>query len=474
METPNLAFQVGPLSDGVGDGASDGATSPATESPVAQLERRRASGLTIRELLAALVPGSLYLVLAASMAIFADWNRPLSWSALVAVVLCYAVASNVEFPVSVGWTDPSQVAFVPMLFVLPTALVPIVAGIALFLGSLPAVLRGRRHPERLVFDVANSWYTLAPAAVLVASAATGPTLHEWWIYLIALGAQFGFDLLGTAVLHWLTVGKRTRIASSVGWCYLVDGLLSSVGLLVAFACAAGGPAAILLVLPLFAVIELFARDRRARIEGAVELQNAYRGTAMLLGDFIEADHAYTGSHSRSVVELSVAVADALNLSPAQRRNVEFGALLHDIGKIAVPESIIDKPGPLNDAEWEIIKCHTIDGQRMLERVGGVLGAVGIVVRASHEHYDGRGYPDGLSGEDIPIEARIVSCCDAFSAMTTDRSYRSAMTHDAALLELELHSGTQFDPHVAAALIEIVRHQPRPLGSREAQRAHVKV
>jgi putative nucleotidyltransferase with HDIG domain len=166
---------------------------------------------------------------------------------------------------------------------------------------------------------------------------------------------------------------------------------------------------------------------------------------------VEADDAYTGSHSRGVVELSLAVSDRLGLEHRQRRNVEFAALLHDVGKIAVPKEIINKPGPLDAEEWQVMYRHTIEGEEMLNRVGGALAEVGRIVRSSHEHYDGSGYPDGLAGEEIPIEARIVTCCDAFSAMTTTRSYRKAMPLEAALTELRECAGTQFDPQVAEAL-----------------------
>jgi two-component system cell cycle response regulator len=141
----------------------------------------------------------------------------------------------------------------------------------------------------------------------------------------------------------------------------------------------------------------------------------------------------------------------MRLSPAQLRNLEFGALLHDVGKIAVPKAIINKPGPLNDAEWDVMRRHTIEGQRMLDSVGGVLARVGVIVRASHESYDGTGYPDGLAGNAIPVEARICSACGAFSAMTTDRAYRCAMSEPDALAELQYCAGTQFDPRVVAAL-----------------------
>jgi HD-GYP domain-containing protein (c-di-GMP phosphodiesterase class II) len=176
---------------------------------------------------------------------------------------------------------------------------------------------------------------------------------------------------------------------------------------------------------------------------------------MLLGDVVEADDAYTGSHSRGVVELSLAVSDRLGLDSRQRRDVEFAALLHDVGKIAVPKEIINKPGPLDAEEWKVMHRHTIEGETMLNRVGGVLSEVGRIVRSSHEHYDGSGYPDGLAGEEIPIEARIVTCCDAFSAMTTTRSYRKAMPLEAALAELNKCAGTQFDPQVAEALAKAV-------------------
>ena len=142
-----------------------------------------------------------------------------------------------------------------------------------------------------------------------------------------------------------------------------------------------------------------------------------------------------------------------------RRECELGAMLHDIGKISIPDAIINKPGPLDDAEWALMKTHTVEGQRMLDRVGGLLGSVGLVVRASHERFDGGGYPDGLAGEAIPLASRIVSACDAFNAMTTTRSYRKAMPVAAAVDELHRCSGTQFDPAVVTALVALVDESP---------------
>jgi HD-GYP domain-containing protein (c-di-GMP phosphodiesterase class II) len=128
------------------------------------------------------------------------------------------------------------------------------------------------------------------------------------------------------------------------------------------------------------------------------------------------------------------------------------ARLHDVGKVRVPNEIINKPGPLTDEERTIIEQHTIEGERMLLRVGGLLGEIGRIVRACHERWDGTGYPDGVAGEQIPIIARIVCCCDAFNAMTSDRSYRKALPLHKAIAELRRNSGTQFDPAVVEALI----------------------
>jgi putative nucleotidyltransferase with HDIG domain len=210
-----------------------------------------------------------------------------------------------------------------------------------------------------------------------------------------------------------------------------------------------------LATPLMALLAVFARERQRRLQNALELRNAYHGTSRLLAELLDHDDEYTGMHSRSVVELSVAVAERMHLSAAQVRYTEFAALLHDIGKIAVSKDIINKRGPLDEAEWEIIRGHTIDGQRMLDRIGGALRPVGRIVRSSHERWDGGGYPDGLRGESIPVEARIVCACDAFNAMTTDRPYRPALSLEEAVGEIRSCSGTQFDPRVAAALLVVV-------------------
>jgi putative nucleotidyltransferase with HDIG domain len=190
---------------------------------------------------------------------------------------------------------------------------------------------------------------------------------------------------------------------------------------------------------------------------------------------IEADDQGTGAHSRDVVSLTVEVAERMGLQGRDRRNAEFAALLHDVGKVRVPKEIINKPGPLTDLEWLVIKQHTVWGEEMLKAVGGILGEVGSIVRSCHERYDGAGYPDGLGGEEIPLIARIVFACDTFSAMTTDRSYRKARPASEAIAELRRNAGTQFDPVVVETLCAIVDESPRqPIPLRPVPRSPLEL
>jgi HD-GYP domain-containing protein (c-di-GMP phosphodiesterase class II) len=170
---------------------------------------------------------------------------------------------------------------------------------------------------------------------------------------------------------------------------------------------------------------------------------------------VEADDDYTASHCRSVVELCAATGMELGLDSTEMQELEIAALLHDVGKIAIPSEILNKPTKLTDDEFELMKTHTIEGQALLERVGGKLARIGEIVRSCHERWDGRGYPDRLMGEEIPFAARIVFCCDAYSAMTTDRPYRRAMSHDAAIAELRENAGSQFEPRVVDAVVAAV-------------------
>lgn len=163
---------------------------------------------------------------------------------------------------------------------------------------------------------------------------------------------------------------------------------------------------------------------------------------------------YTGAHSEAVVEHSVAVARRMGLSDEEVDEVQQVALLHDIGKIGVGDAILNKAGPLNEAEWEVMRMHPAIGEEIVASTKG-LAPLAPAIRAEHERWDGEGYPDGLSGEEIPVASRIVLVCDAFHAMTSDRPYRKALGAEAALRELKKNAGTQFCPRTVEAFVGMV-------------------
>ena len=165
-------------------------------------------------------------------------------------------------------------------------------------------------------------------------------------------------------------------------------------------------------------------------------------------------HLPTAEHSHRLASLARQVAVRMGLHRDEAVEVEVVAVLHDVGKLAVEPEILDYPGPLGARERAIMARHTIEGEELLARTTG-LEHLAPVVRATHERYDGSGYPDGLAGDGIPLPARIVSCIDAYDAMTTSRAYRRALTFKEARERLRSGSGTQFDPAVVAVLLGIV-------------------
>jgi putative nucleotidyltransferase with HDIG domain len=420
----------------------------------------RARRMAPAELRAELWVGGGFLSAALALLVLAGTGARVSLGLAVLYVLGVAAVGHVRFDIGSGFTVPTQAVFVPMLFALPVALVPALVAVALALGMAPAILTGRVPASRALTVPGNSWFAWGPALVLALAHDHTPTARPL-VLVLALAAQFGCDFAANAAREKLrggvSVGELARECRQV---YAIDLALAPLGLVVALA-ALSNRWAVLLIAPLLGMLRWFSKERRARLEQLIELNDAYRGTALVLGDVVEADDTYTGEHCKDVVALALDVARELGLDAARRRNVEFGALLHDVGKISVPKEIVNKAGGLSDEEWEVMRRHTIIGQRMLDRVGGALKEVGEVVRASHERWDGTGYPDGLSGEDIPLASRIVCAADAFSAMTTDRPYRAARDRGYAIAELREQSGRQFDPAVAEATITVVERYGLP-------------
>jgi putative two-component system response regulator len=218
---------------------------------------------------------------------------------------------------------------------------------------------------------------------------------------------------------------------------------------------------------LFASVVQLAREERRRREEAEhlaeELATAYKETITALVSALRYRDFDTEEHGDRVAERVVKVARKLGIEGQQLQDVEYGAVFHDIGKIAVPDSILHNTDDLTPDEWDVIRQHTVIGEQIIQGVG-FLHNVSRIVRHSHEHWDGSGYPDGLRGEEIPIESRIVFACDAFDAMTSTRSYQRAMTAERALERLRELRGVHFDPDVADALIAVLREEPVEVSS----------
>jgi diguanylate cyclase (GGDEF)-like protein len=201
-------------------------------------------------------------------------------------------------------------------------------------------------------------------------------------------------------------------------------------------------------------------DRRMYADKAGARRSADEQSRDVLLKALEEHHPDLGDHVHDVGQLAEVVGLELGLEGQSLHHVRQAAELHDIGKVAVPRTILDKPGRLTDEEWAFIARHTLIGERILG-AALALRPVARIVRASHEHFDGNGYPDGLRGHEIPLGARIVAVCDAYDAMTSDRPYQARLTHEAALAELRRCAGGQFDPDVVDAFCRAQAERPAP-------------
>ncbi|MGD9343338.1 MAG: HD domain-containing phosphohydrolase, partial [Desulfuromonadales bacterium] len=184
-----------------------------------------------------------------------------------------------------------------------------------------------------------------------------------------------------------------------------------------------------------------------------EQESTYLNTVQALVSAIEANDAYTRGHSERVTRLSIALAKKLGIEGDPLKQLEQAAILHDIGKIGIDVGLLHKKGKLTPADIEVLKLHPSIGVRILEPIH-FLGTVREIIEQHHERFDGNGYPKGLSGDEWRIEGKILAVCDTFDAMTSDRPYRKALSDEIAIQEIKDHSGTQFDPRVAAAFIEM--------------------
>jgi HD-GYP domain-containing protein (c-di-GMP phosphodiesterase class II) len=440
------------------------------EQLVGEARVRRAQPMPRREAVVSGASAAAFLAVAAVLANTLPSERDFDLLVVLGLVAGHALVSRVRFEFGDLYVVPEQLVFVAMVAIAPLEVVPLMVAAGAVIGVIPDLVRGDWHWDRTITAIGDCWFSVGPVLVLAAFAPETASLGVAGWYVLAYAAQVAGDLVWALLRDRLTeqLPLDEVLKSCVG-VYRFDAILSPLAFLVAVA-AASEPIALIAMAPLVWLLEIFSRDRRERYTAALELNRAYRGTVMLLSDVLEHDDEYTAEHSRSVVDLSESVATEMGVDPNERQELEFAAMLHDIGKIAIPKQILHKPSSLTADEFEIIKNHTIEGQFILDRVGGLLGRVGEIVRSCHERWDGTGYPDGLKGEQIPLPARIVFACDAYNAMTTDRPYRKALSSTAAVEELVTNAGTQFDPQVVAALVKVVEEGPLHVPTADHVRA----
>ncbi|MBW2002022.1 MAG: HD domain-containing protein [Deltaproteobacteria bacterium] len=185
-----------------------------------------------------------------------------------------------------------------------------------------------------------------------------------------------------------------------------------------------------------------------------ELESLNWGTLTALARTVDAKSPWTAGHSERVTKIALKIGQVMGLTPSELENLNRGGLLHDIGKIAVPVSILDKPGKLTEEEYQIIQEHSSIGARILEPIDAYVSVIPMVLQ-HHEHFNGKGYPDGVAGEDISLGARILAVADVFDAITSERPYRKEMDLEVALKIIKQESGEQFDPKVVQAFLEVI-------------------
>ena len=423
-----------------------------------------------RERLVTGISACAYLVVAVAIALLVPDERHVDPLVVLCLLVGYALILQVRFEFGGYYASPEQLAFVPLLLLAPLPYVPLLFAAAGVLAAIPDIVRNSWHRQRWLDSFSDSWAALGGVLVLAALAPADLDSSYIPVYVLAFAAHFLTDVTWTVVrnrlLDQLPLGEVLRGFAGTA---RVDAILTPLAFVVSLA-AVEKPGYLLAIGPVVWLFHLFAQDRRERYSKTLELHREYRGTVMLLSDVIESEDTYTAQHSRSVVDLVNEVADVLGVPDDERQELEFAAMLHDVGKIAIPKEILNKPAARTDSEFEVMKTHTIEGQFMLDRVGGLLGRVGEIVRSCHERWDGTGYPDGLKGEEIPFAARIVFCCDAYNAMTSNRVYRTAMSPTEALAELSVNSGTQFEPRMVEAVAKVVTERRIELSTTDGVRA----
>jgi putative nucleotidyltransferase with HDIG domain len=371
----------------------------------------------------------------------------------VAVLVSELMAVDLPNGGSFSLTYPLGVCAVVLLG--PTG----AAGMAVLSLAPSVIQRGRTSPLKIAFNlgqvaltfVVPAWaYQALGGTLLLSAGASNAALSSLLLPLVVaatLGIVVNFALggLGYAMIHDLSFAQVWREAFS--WTAASQVALGLLGLAIAQVMATEGP----LGFALFVVPLVVARQTHSRY---LSLREAYADTVRSLVAAIEAKDPYTKGHSVRVARFAVAIAESMGLDEVQAKNIEYAALLHDLGKIGISRAVLAKSGALTDEEYGSIQEHPAIGARILESVP-FLDSVRPAVQDHHERVDGQGYGRGLGEADLSIEAKVLAVADSYDAMTADRPYRSALSAAAAVAELRANSDTQFDRRVVEAFLAIL-------------------
>jgi HD domain-containing protein/MASE9 protein len=367
-----------------------------------------------------------------------------------------------------GSVSVSAIGILTTAFVLNTGTAMAIAVAA----ALAQWLRRRGQFHKAIFDAANFALSTG-AASLVYHALAGQRLAAaitaGLIYAAINNGLLGFAMSLAEGTAWRSIWRER-----FHWArfhFMLFGPLALAGTIAYEQIGVTGLAAFalppaLMILSVRQYLERTSAAVEEIRETNLELRRAHRETIAALSRSMEAKDLYTGGHTERVAAIATALAQALGYRGDELEAIEIGALLHDIGKIGVPEQILRKQGPLDDEEWAIMRTHPLISDHILSGIN-LDPIVRQCGRSSHERIDGNGYPDGLSDDEIPLPARIVFVADAYDALTSDRSYRAARPPLAAIAEIDANTGTQFCPTVVAALHELWLNDPNLLANERA-------
>ena len=345
------------------------------------------------------------------------------------------------------------------------------------LAAIAQSIRSRSQLYKAVFDAAN--FAVAGAAASLVF----ETVDGWRLPAAMLaGAVYAVvnnGLLCLAMSLAEHVPWRTIWFERFHWARFHFALFGPLALAATIAYEQIGTAGLaaftlppaLMILSVRQYLERTAASVEEIREANLSLRRAHKDTIAALSRSMEAKDLYTGSHTERVAAVAVGLARRLGFRDEELEAIEFGALLHDIGKIGITEHVLRKPGKLTEDEWELIKTHPVISDYILSELD-LHPFVRQCARSSHERIDGAGYPDGLSSEAIPLPARIVLVADALDALTSTRPYRAARPMLGALAEIRAHTGTQFCPRVVAALEELWRKEPEVFGAESVKPVRV--